>query len=505
MRVTVMPTRRAKGWDGDPSLISLAPFTADCANPGSPHYYRATPLRYPTLPLTEALEHNYKDDAHLVLYQLGDEASCPRINKTALKKHPNLPIQFGVFMLDIDCPKEEKNVAAWKQATLDKILALPWRPGWKETRGGYHIFWSLPTPLGPLQYEAFFEAFSNRLRGFGLLVDERTKDWTRCFRLPFVHRDGENQHLTHDWSTIGELTWTPPVSGKEGQDYFDKILAVEPRKPSYDLPAEIPSGTRNSELLRYAASLLASRKRSSREILLELILANDERCKPPLNRAEVEKIHASAKRYAEETDPSEILQATDIKVEKIEAYTSNPPVYNLHVEDWGVLKIMADDLLDKKRFQKTFHEAFRFTPKVPTGEGCQEVWRQITNIWLSTAVEIEAPEDANAHQFVVDQVVDWLIKIEARDPYADHLDFDMAVIMPEDSRYAGRKAFRFASLMDSAKMKGRQNNEIAAILRDLGCETPSEKRGRMRFPINEKSKRTKQVRVWIAPAKLEDL
>jgi hypothetical protein len=89
----------------------------------------------------------------------------------------------------------------------------------------------------------------------------------------------------------------------------ESSLAAEVTARAFDTPAAviantIPAGQRNATLVRLAGSMRRFGM-SQEEILAALLRANADRCKPPINHDEVERIAASIARYA----PDEVATA----------------------------------------------------------------------------------------------------------------------------------------------------------------------------------------------------
>ena len=81
---------------------------------------------------------------------------------------------------------------------------------------------------------------------------------------------------------------------------WQAVLSNQNYKQTFSLPEEITEGARNETLFKLASSL-RSRGLSERAILAALNEENDQRVKPPLNRADIERIASSASRYEQGT------------------------------------------------------------------------------------------------------------------------------------------------------------------------------------------------------------
>lgn len=252
--VTVWVDKLVKGWDGQ----------------GVPPYWA------PTMPLLDAMQQHYATDAHVVPYWLQkdgadgwvDSTRTPRVNVKAL---PTLGdhggrIRFGYGVADVDYAQAhsdgEKVPDSWRLAM--RALAEAMVPGclWYDTRGGMRVVWAWPRPLDAHEHAAMLGRALVYLRSLGLPCDDLT-DWGRCYRLPFVCRDGEDQRLL---ANIREpLQWVAPSTAtiradnggavdNSAKSVWDSALNITPR---FSLPEVIPAGQRHTVLKKYAASLRA--------------------------------------------------------------------------------------------------------------------------------------------------------------------------------------------------------------------------------------------------------
>lgn len=191
-------------WEAGPSRI-----------PGADTLEEAQALHlWPVVPLRDALEAEYDNDAHLSPVVLhgddGPEEAQPRMNLPALHEAEGLghiPLITAVFV-DIDNPGHE----AWKSAKiardtvktlharhpeLDKAAVYTTRAGW---RAVYKV--EPPVPLDKLPNMMGLPAEDKGIAPFGLLgwlaaalgpgveVDASCRERNRCYRAPFVVRDG---------------------------------------------------------------------------------------------------------------------------------------------------------------------------------------------------------------------------------------------------------------------------------------------------------------------------
>jgi len=307
VKVQVWAHRAVRGWDGDYS------------DPVDEH---------PQIELSEALRATYTSDAHFVPYVVAEAGetgevleAAPRVNKRALSvvEEDGGCLRFGCIVLDVDAPKAVRGdgddaVEAWY---LSQIAALDEAKGlhvdkatFYRTRGGFRLVWPLEHPIGPAEYEQLGVAWRQRVRtSTGGAVDpDELKDWTRCYRLPYVVRDGERQ--THELyeSSSGPLAAAvvahalSEANGKRTESErkangsgskLDGLGAAKKRRQPGDM---IPQGSRNQALASIAGSLRASGL-SENEVEAALTVANEERCDPPLEESEIATIARSISRY----------------------------------------------------------------------------------------------------------------------------------------------------------------------------------------------------------------
>jgi P4 family phage/plasmid primase-like protien len=278
--ITVWRDKYVKGWDGE-------------AEPAADEWHE-------TLPLVEALSRKYmRYDAHFVPYYLEqqDEATgvwsplseCPRVNLVAMPRLPRwrvrLRYQYGVA--DVDCDAAHRHGIEVPESWRVRMrqLAMEAVPGSVvyDTRGGLRVIWSLPKPFGTDEFRDHMNRARAALLSAGLPVDDLT-DTNRCYRLPFVLRDGR---VEERWAAIHEPSiWEPPapVVVEVPATTWDKITQVRER---FQIPDTIEKGSRHTTLTRYAASLRAQNM-GREEIKAKLWEADAERCDPPYQGSDEE-------------------------------------------------------------------------------------------------------------------------------------------------------------------------------------------------------------------------
>ena len=272
MLLHVWPDRFPKSWDGRADLDSVP-----C---------------HPVVTYIDALNEEYGTDAHFCPAVLEGTEVHPRLN-TKMAPEFIAAVRFYVVVLDIDGPNHECT-DEWYNDQILKLRGTPWEGGiYYRTKGGYRLMWELPEALRTYEYVNLNTALRAELHRIGIEVD-RLIDWTRCFRLPFVKRDGKHERRE---LVIPENPMLPMALIKFSREEAKKVsssigAAVASHKLMLDESAveEIGETTRNTKLFKLMTSL-----RNVAWIDEELALAfartiNAERVDPPLDDTEVERM-----------------------------------------------------------------------------------------------------------------------------------------------------------------------------------------------------------------------
>lgn len=177
-------------------------------------YEGANDLRaqgYPALdilPFEKAFESAYQTDAHFFQYEVMGTALArwPRINKRGpmlrLLREKGADVVATTLVLEFDNPGHADTPpgqvgrdlqGAWL-AQLSKI-SEDWPTAWQWalcyfTRAGSRLVYVLTEPIPVDKVEVFHIGLCQQFRKHGMFPDMRCSDWSRCFRLPFVKRDG---------------------------------------------------------------------------------------------------------------------------------------------------------------------------------------------------------------------------------------------------------------------------------------------------------------------------
>lgn len=164
--------------------------------------------------------------------------------------------------------------------------------------GKYHVYW-LVDPGDPLpldQFKGVQRAVARRFDG------DRVHDLPRVLRLPgfYNHKYGES----HRVRIIEDRSHLQPYKAAELLDEFPPIedRGTRGERGGTESGEAFKEGQRNAALTSLAGSM-RHRGFGGSAIRSALLAENQEKCDPPLDEDEVERIAASVSRY--EPDPSE--------------------------------------------------------------------------------------------------------------------------------------------------------------------------------------------------------
>ena len=293
--IVVWPHRHLVGFTGDwaqvPSLVSC-----------------------PVVPADVALATAYPTDAHFWPGWLEvngvAEPTAVRLTRDSLPALTarGAAVRFGLLVVDVDDPDAHTGGGTasepWRVATLGTLNALPeaWRAGLLHytTRGGMRLLWPLREPLAPADYVTRGARARAALRAFGVGRVDELSDWTRCYRLPCVVRDGAVQSAP----VVGAWGGRPPPDVEPPPAPRTMTLwgAAAAAKPPLVVPDALDD-MRNDTLIRLAGRLRGSGL-SEDEVLASLRGVNAARCKPPLPDAEVVHMAKSAGKWAAAPAPA---------------------------------------------------------------------------------------------------------------------------------------------------------------------------------------------------------
>lgn len=318
--VIVWTRRESKGWNGelDPETVGRLP-------------------RHHTRELGEALAATYETDAHFVPYVVinpecegGVELRPWRINKRGLAqlREDGAGVRFDLIVIDVDAPpairrregpRRIHSVARWYEgqkrelAVADPSLA---KSAWAySTRGGCRFLWLLDEPLDAEAYEDANRALREHIEEAtkGAIKPDPLSDWTRCYRLPNVQRDGRSNASR---VIIGEGNLdADKLPAAAPKDKRKRIRGLANAKAPLDSQRVVREPGRNSYLTRVAGAF--RRLGMEYEELADALLARNERlCDPPLDDDEVESIAASVCGYAVGDEEGELDAEVDPERER---------------------------------------------------------------------------------------------------------------------------------------------------------------------------------------------
>ena len=280
-RVVVFPSKYVTGWDGG-ALQGVELFALQ--------------------DVSDALEKTYNTDAHFAPYYMVGETQMPRLRQKALNwlREQGANVLFNILVVDVDCPEaHQENQEAdgeWRHNQFALLKDTPWwdNAGFYETRGGYRLLWQLQEPLKPEQYIAYLLGFVEELASYGIQAD-KLQDWNRIYRLPYVNRQGQQQDGALDLDDMGVLDWELQAFDTN-TGFIQQLDGIEKVNQPFVAPEHIETGSRNKTLARLAGQL-RRQGLSEQEMIPVLLIANENRCNPPLGEDEVASIAKSICKY----------------------------------------------------------------------------------------------------------------------------------------------------------------------------------------------------------------
>lgn len=210
---------------------------------------------WPAKTLGAALAASYRTDAHFVPYSLvnseGEPVGAPRVNRAAWEQFHELGywLRFQCIPLDFDDPvahasgepASDEWRAAWWGQTLPSVESIVGCPVIAyETKGGARAVVMLPEPVEGGAYLDLMAGLVAEAEDRGIVID-KLKELQRCYRLPFVTRDGKKEKRkarlddagVMDYDAMGRLAMlgqSRPMGGKE-------VAALPERR---EMPARPP-------------------------------------------------------------------------------------------------------------------------------------------------------------------------------------------------------------------------------------------------------------------------
>lgn len=191
-------------------------------------------------PVDQVVLTAYPSDAHFTCYQVwgphGTLHEWPRLRKPILPelKDQGFDVKLVVFAIDIDTPGH----TPWTPELWAEWQRIRPRTGFSfyhTTRAGARFLYVLQEPIDAVRAEDYHRGLVEWLyREAGLVgVDRNTSDWTHCFRLPYVLRDGIQSWQSHffeaeqDWSCRLDISSLQPLSRRSHIGKDDHIRSTE--------------------------------------------------------------------------------------------------------------------------------------------------------------------------------------------------------------------------------------------------------------------------------------
>lgn len=195
---------------------------------------------WPAKTLSAALAASYKTDAHFVPYSLvnseGKSVGAPRVNRAAWDQFHELGywLRFQCIPLDFDDPvahasgdpASDEWRAKWWGETLPPVEAIVGCAVIAyETKGGARAVVVLPEAIEGGAYLDIMAGLVAEAEDQGIVID-KLKEHQRCYRLPFVVRDGKKEKRrarldgagVMDYDAMGRLAMVGqarPMGGKD--------------------------------------------------------------------------------------------------------------------------------------------------------------------------------------------------------------------------------------------------------------------------------------------------
>lgn len=216
-QVHIAPVALVIGWGGPDDPPAIDPKTGELK----------APKTWEALPLLEALTTRHGMDHHAYGYRSpkgkGYADRQPRIRKTAIpftQRQGHEPRQLTAW-LDLDTryhePWKSKKKAAKAVKAVCDILAASELKGAAvySTRAGLRVVWILRKPIKVTKANSYLEALFSLAAKLlapvkAVQVDTTSAQWHRCFRLPYVVRDGVPTDPVVAFDDLAPLQWKPP-------------------------------------------------------------------------------------------------------------------------------------------------------------------------------------------------------------------------------------------------------------------------------------------------------
>jgi hypothetical protein len=335
--VQIWPDKFARAWDG----------RAD----------RSAFQQFPIVPVHEALSIEYNSDAHFCPAVIEGEEQHPRITVQAADSVRER-VRFYVIVLDVDAPNH-KATPDWLEEQRFALKDTPWDGAvYYATAGGYRLVWELPQALTIDQYLATLGALRAEVARYGVECDA-LKDWTRCYRLPFVNRAGKAQR--HEFIASANPIFPLAMLNVAAQPQEASIGALVANATVPLTQGPVEEGNRNRAMFRMLAAM-RNLSWLDADVAREMALVlNTAKFNPPLPETEVSMLVDNVwQRYqAPQTPDADVQEAIDkVRIELtkghldehvdtiIEALAAHVNVFH---RDGRLVRVMDTNCLDDFR------------------------------------------------------------------------------------------------------------------------------------------------------------
>lgn len=174
------------------------------------------------VPLSEALERTWSNDAHLIMYRVdadhtGDEHAFLRVSKCSpfveQLEQAGGRVRVTALVFDHDLPKlQGGEKQEWSADSLEEFVqvlqeavgtSIPEPTAWYTTLHGSRFVYVLGEEVSHLDAEAMMRGMIAQFTTAGIELDDSCTDWTRLFRLPRTVREDSGEAYEPDFLLTG--------------------------------------------------------------------------------------------------------------------------------------------------------------------------------------------------------------------------------------------------------------------------------------------------------------
>lgn len=293
--------------------------------------------------LSDALARTWPDDAHFFAYEArtlpianSDRRALARLlhethdDRPAIYdvlEHLDVPEVRMLYLVgDVD-PPGHVATAEWR-AEVEPALEASGLT-WYRTRNGARVVCPLPNPFvittrehARLWWDLYLGWRQYLIDEHGIEIDPKCKDWTRCYRLPNVVRDGKTEtSAVHHGGVAFDLQqmWHTPAQGvapdpkrteKCESEVLARAMAVAER-----MPPSVEGHGGDEALFKCACELASVTRGDADAVAVVLEGVFNERCLPPWPAS---KLDYEARRACDRYRSNPTAQALDRIAERNE-------------------------------------------------------------------------------------------------------------------------------------------------------------------------------------------